>query len=216
MSLRQDLADPARIPGDLLAALAELRSARRAALAEAGELVAERNALAAEARRGDARAGERVGELNRRGVALAVKIDQCDVNENALGERIAEVLELAQRATPGRPDGIAIARALEAQFVRADELMRDLATTFLAVSSLNRRLASTSKGSVRGLNSPGRRQAAAAHWGLDAFLAMQPIPQHLRAPLLETAAPLLQDRLHPRPRFAAPAAPVKTTEEIRA
>jgi seryl-tRNA synthetase len=126
-----------------LDALDALRIARREALAEAGELAAERNAVAAEARRGDRQAGERIASLNRRTVELATRIDHYGADESALAERIGETLELAQRAMPGRPDGVAIARALEAQFARADELMRDLGTTFLACSALNRRLAST-------------------------------------------------------------------------
>jgi hypothetical protein len=60
MSPRQDLKDAARIPGDLLDALAALRAARRAALGEAAELAGERQGLAAEAQRGDPQAGERI------------------------------------------------------------------------------------------------------------------------------------------------------------
>jgi seryl-tRNA synthetase len=218
MSKPQDLDDAARIPETLLDALAAVRSARAAALAEAGELAAERNAVAAEARRGDAAAQERIGRLNRRVVELAARLDHCDADENALGERFAETLELQQRATPGRPDAVAIGKALAAQDERADRLMQALEATFFARAALVRRLVFTGKGNGRALNSPARRQAAATHWGLDRHLAMQPAPQNLRAPLAEITAPLLRDLLHPHPRRVAPvAAPAPLqTEEIPA
>jgi hypothetical protein len=214
MSLRQDLADPARIPGDLLDALAVVRSARVAAVAAAGEAEAERQSLMPAMRRGEAEAQARTAELNQQVVKLAARIDCCTGDEDALSERFAEVLELQQRATPGRPDAVAIARALAAQDERADRLMKMLEATFFARAALIRRLVFTGKGNAGALNSPARRQAAAAFHGLHHHLALQPVAPHLRASLVEITAPLLRDLLHPpMRRFAPVAAPAPLQNE---
>jgi hypothetical protein len=215
MSARQDLADASRIPGDLLEALAAVRSARVAAVAEAAEAEAERQSLMPGVRRGDARALTRTATLNQQVLVLAARIDRCAADEDALAERFGEALELQQRAVPGRPCPIAIAKALSAQDRQVDQLMQKLENSLFARQGLTRRLATAGNVNLRALQSVTRLRAAAGHHGLSAYFEMTPVPPHLQASLEAINAPLLKAVLHPpMRRFAVPPAPVKTPEEV--